>query len=398
MNNDMIATLQDFRTETRTWLEENCPTSMRQPVQGEEDVYWGGRNGSFASNDQEIWFNNMLSKGWTAPTWPRMYGGGGLNPEEYAILQEELQKLNCRLPIYSFGISMLGPALLKFGTEEQKMQYIPDIILGKIRWCQGYSEPGAGSDLASLKTSAVLEGNHFVINGSKVWTSYADKADWIFCLVRTNAESKHTGVSFVLIDMQSEGVSTSPIKLISGKSPFCQTFFDNVKVPVANLIGEENQGWTIAKYLLTHERGMIGGLTGGSNKKSVHEIALETLETENGKISDSVLRQQIAHFEMNEMAYALTIKRSLDEAKNGQETGALSSMFKYVGTEQNKLRNELLVSLVGQEGLTWDFEAFEEGSIARNWLRSKANSIEGGTSEIQLNIIAKNILGLPTLK
>jgi len=288
--------------------------------------------------------------------------------------------------------------LLKFGSEKQKMEHIPQIVQGKLRWCQGYSEPGAGSDLAGLQTSAVLQGDHYVVNGSKIWTSYADYADWIFCLVRTNPESKHTGVSFLLIDMASEGVSTSPIKLISGKSPFCQTFFDNVKVPVANLVGEENQGWNIAKYLLTHERGMIGGLTGGQTKKTVHEIAIETVGKENNQLANPVLRNEIAQFEMNEMAFGLTIKRSLDEAKNGQETGALSSMFKYVGTEQNKLRNELLMSLTGFDGLEWNFEAFDEGSIPRNWLRSKANSIEGGTSEIQLNIISKNILGLPTSK
>ncbi len=390
----MIETLEDFKTETRAWLEENCPMSMRKPVKSGEEIYWGGRNAKFDSQDQQIWFERMADKGWTAPTWPKEYGGGGLSKEEARILQAEMARINARSPLYSFGLWMLGPALLKYGSEEQKLEHLPQIAQGKIWWCQGYSEPGAGSDLAGLQTRAELQGNHYVVNGSKIWTSYADKADMIFCLVRTNPEApKHSGISFLLIDMASEGVSTSPIKLISGKSPFCQTFFDNVKVPAYNLVGEENAGWTIAKYLLQHERDMIGSLyvTEGQKplSKMVNEILGENIQ------DDPALALKIAQHEMDMMAFKLTIGRGMDEMKQGQNLGAKSSMLKYVGTELNKDRYELMVAINGFDGLGWEGEEFNEGKIVRDYLRTKANSIEGGTSEIQLNIISKHILGLP---
>ena len=290
--------LDDFRTATRIWLEANCPKSMCQPVKDPFDVYWGGRNAVFHTEDQKVWFEKMLEKRWVVPYWDKKYGGGGLTPEENNILTQEMTRLGCRKPLYSFGISMLGPALLKFATEEQKLHYLPQIVEGKIWWCQGYSEPNAGSDLASLQTKAIDKGDHFEITGSKVWTSYADKADWIFCLVRTDFEaSKHTGISFVLIDMATEGVSTRPIKLISGKSPFCETFFDGVKVPKENLIGTLNEGWNIAKFLLTHERQMIGGIGETDVRKEVHQVAIENLPINaQGSIADGVLRGQISDF------------------------------------------------------------------------------------------------------
>ena len=257
-----------FRKEVREWLEKNCPESMRKPMKSEADYYWGGKKEQKATEDQLKWFEAMKSRDWIVPHWPKEYGGGGLNTEENKILLQEMARLGCRTPLSSFGIWMLGPALLKFGSEEQKLRYLPEITAGKIRWAQGYSEPNAGSDLASLQTRAVDMGDYYLVNGQKVWTSYADQADWIFCLVRTDTEApKHGGVSFLLIDMESEGVSTRPIKLISGKSPFCETFFDNVKVPKENLVGDLNRGWTIAKYLLTHEREMIGGIGETSVKK-----------------------------------------------------------------------------------------------------------------------------------
>jgi hypothetical protein len=251
--------LDTFRTETRAWLEANCPPAMRQPVRGEDDIVWGGRKAKL-SPDQKGWLDAMASRGWTVPDWPQAYGGGGLSPEETKVLKQEMARLGCRNPLNSFGISMLGPAMLKYGTEEQKKRFLPPIARGEIRWCQGYSEPNAGSDLAGLQTSAEDKGDHFLVNGQKVWTSYADKADWIFCLVRTSKESKHNGISFLLFDMDSEGVSTRPILLISGNSPFCETFFDNVKVPKDQLVGELNKGWDVAKYLLGHEREMISGM------------------------------------------------------------------------------------------------------------------------------------------
>jgi acyl-CoA dehydrogenase len=217
----------DFRQEVRAWLEANCPPAMRQPVTGEEDIVWGGRKAKL-SPDQKAWLDAMASRGWTVPDWPSEYGGGGLSPEQTKTLRQEMARLGCRNPLQSFGISMLGPALLKYGNEAQKKRFLPEIARGEIRWCQGYSEPNAGSDLAGLQTSAEDKGDHYLVNGQKVWTSYADKADWIFCLVRTDKTTKQGGISFLLFDMASPGVSTKPILLISGSSPFCETFFDNV--------------------------------------------------------------------------------------------------------------------------------------------------------------------------
>ena len=389
--------VSDFRMETRSWLEANCPKSMCKSIKDPFDLYWGGRNAKFNSEDQKIWYERMLEKRWIVPYWEIQYGGGGLTPEENNILTQEMTRLGCRKPLYSFGIAMLGPALLKFATEEQKLHYLPEIVEGKIWWCQGYSEPNAGSDLASLQTKAIDKGDYYEVTGSKVWTSYADKSDWIFCLVRTDFEAtKHNGISFMLIDMASEGVSTRPIKLISGKSPFCETFFDTVKVPKANLIGNLNEGWTIAKYLLTHERQMIGGIGETDTRKNVHEVALENLAIQNGKIADSILRTEITHFETDEEIFDLTIQRITDEAKTGNNSGALSSFFKLYGTELNVTRQELLIAVNGSDGLIWEENEKSDGDLARKFCRSKGNTIEGGTSEIQLNIISKLILGLPT--
>ncbi len=392
----MADDLESFRAEARAWLEANCPAAMRAPVKREEDVCWGGRNFVFSSPEQKQWLNVMAAKGWTVPEWPVAYGGGGLSRAEAKVLAQEMRAIRARPPLSSFGIWMLGPALLKYGSEAQKLEHLPKIARGEIRWCQGYSEPGAGSDLASLRTSAVREGDHFVVNGQKVWTSYADKADWIFCLVRTDmAAAKHLGISFLLFDMASEGVSTSPIRLISGASPFCQTFFDNVRVPVENLMGEAGKGWDIAKYLLTHEREMIGGMDGADTRSSVSQIAKKVL----GENIDPLLRAEIIRHEVDAWAFLLTMERVKDEARAGQGTGALSSMLKYYGTELNKQRMELLMSVNGSDALAWegDNEGPNDsgGDLARSWLRSRANSIEGGTSEVQLNIIAKRVLALP---
>ncbi len=386
-----------FRAETAAWLEENCPASMRLPMTEEGDTFWGGRNARFKSDDQRLWFERMAARGWTVPAWPTAYGGGGLDKQENKILRDEMARIGARLPLVSFGISMLGPALLKFANEEQKNQHLPKIARGEIRWCQGYSEPNAGSDLASLQTRAEDKGDHYLVNGQKVWTSYADKADWIFCLVRTDFEApKHQGISFLLFDMASEGVSTKPIKLISGSSPFCETFFDDVKVPKRDQVGELNKGWTIAKYLLTHEREMIGGMGTRGRAQSLSRQAVKAVGLENGRLADSELRADISAFEIDAAAFALTMERVRDEAKSGQGVGAASSMLKYYGTELNKRRHEIQMDLAGSDGLGWQGEAFGDGERARNWLRSRANSIEGGTSEVQLNIIAKRILGLPS--
>ena len=388
--------LENFRKEVSEWLEGNCPMSMRQPLNDDSDYFWGGRDVKYKSEDQKKWFEVMKAKNWIVPHWPKEYGGGGLSKEENKIFLAEMKRLGCRLPLFSFGISMLGPALLKFGTEEQKKEHLTKITAGEIRWCQGYSEPNAGSDLASLQTKAEDKGDHFVVNGQKVWTSYADQADWIFCLVRTDFEAKQGGISFLLFDMATEGVSTSPIKLISGKSPFCETFMDNVKVPKKNLLGELNRGWTIAKYLLTHEREMISAMGNASTTAPLHETAIASIGLQNGKLNDSFIRSDIAKWSINKAAFDITLLRAIDEFKAGQSLGAVSSFFKYYGTELNKSRLELLMAIGGFEGLAWEGEAFNNGQLSRSFLRSKGNSIEGGTTEVQLNIVAKHILGLPS--
>ncbi len=386
-----------FRSEVRSWLEANCPPEMRKPMESEEDACWGGRKFTFKSEAQRIWLERMAAKGWTAPEWPVEYGGGGLSREQSKILRQEMQALGCRPPLLSFGVWMLGPALLKYGSEEQKRTYLPQIVRGEIRWCQGYSEPNAGSDLASLQTRAEDGGDHFLVNGQKIWTSYADKADWIFCLVRTDRDAKkHTGISFVLFDMQTPGVSTRPITLISGKSPFCETFFDNVKVPKANLVGQLNGGWEIAKYLLTHEREMIGAIGDRAVSRPLGELAASWIGTDdNGRLDDPMLRSQIAIFEADEMAFRLTMERTVDLAKQGKANPAFSSALKYYGAELNKRRHELMMSAGGADALEWESDRSRDGELARTWLRTKGNSIEGGTSEVQLNVIAKRILGLP---
>ncbi len=391
---DSQETLEAFRRETRAWLEANCPPEMREPIVDERDICWGGRHCTFKNDAQRTWLQKMAERGWTVPEWPKQYGGGGLSKDEARVLREEMAALKCRTPLTSFGISMLGPALLTYGSEQLKSEHIPKSARGEIRWCQGYSEPGAGSDLASLKTRADDHGDHFVVNGSKIWTSYGDKADWIFCLVRTSTTGKkQEGISFLLFDMDAPGISTRPIRLISGYSPFTQTFFDNVKVPKENLLGELNKGWTIAKYLLTHERNMIGGF-GTQRVTPLSQLAIKHIGLAAGRLAEGALRTDIARFEMDALAFALTMSRVTDEAKAGNETGAMSSMLKYYGTELNKRRAELTMSVTGSEGLKFGDSRSEE-QLAAMWLRTKANSIEGGTSEIQLNIIAKNVLRLP---
>jgi len=392
-----VSDLESFRVDTREWLATNCPESMRTPYQTESDHCWGGRNAEFSSSDQRLWLERMAERGWTVPTWPAEYGGGGLDREHAKVLAEEMSRIHARPPLESFGISMLGPALLKFGSEALKQQHLPKIARGEIRWAQGYSEPNAGSDLASLQTRADDKDDHFIINGSKIWTSYGDKGDWMFCLVRTDPEArKHEGISFVLFDMTTPGVSTKPIRLISGKSPFTETFFDNVRVEKDQVIGELNIGWTVAKYLLTHEREMIGGSgVTAAGSESLARIAVSKLGTENGTLANTMLRTDIARFEIDEACLGLTIERARDEVKAGVSLGAASSMFKYYGTELNMSRYELLCAIHGGEGLDWNGGENRDGKLPKTWLRTKGNSIEGGTSEIQLNIVAKRILGLP---
>lgn len=340
---------------------------------------------------------HMADQGWTAPSWPTAYGGGGLEREHAKVLREEMQRLGARPALYSFGISMIGPALLKYGSERLKQQHLPAIVRGEIRWVQGYSEPNAGSDLASLQARLEDRGDHFRLNGSKIWTSYGDKGDWMFCLARSDSTApQHAGISLVLFDMTTPGVTTRPIRLISGKSPFTETFFADVRVEKDQVVGELNMGWTVAKYLLTHEREMIGG-SGVSQPgaEPLGRIAARIIGVDGGQLASPLLRGDIAWLDIDAMALALSMERARDEVAAGASLGAVSSMFKYYGTELNMRREELLMSIHGSHALEWSGPDTDDGHIPRKWLRSRGNSIEGGTSEIQLNIVAKRILGLP---
>jgi len=341
----------------------------------------------------------MAERGWTAPTWPKEYGGGGLSKAEAKILTEEMAKLRCKPPLIGFGLTMIGPLLLEHGSEAQKRRYLPEICRGEIRWCQGYSEPGAGSDLASLQARAVLRGDEWVLDGQKVWTSYADKSDWMFALTRTDPDApKHIGISFMLFDMATPGVSVRPIKLISGASPFCETFLEGVRVPKDQVVGGVNNGWAMAKALLGHERSMISeAFSEGRETNQLVELARAYLPRDGSRIGDAVARDRIAQLTMDKICLDLTIARTKEAVKLGHQPGPESSIFKYYATELNKDRYHLMISILGPQGLGWEGEGFDDVELqtARAWLRSRGNSIEGGTSEIQLNIIAKRVLGLP---
>lgn len=389
------AALSEFRRDVRTWLEANCPPSMQTPMPADE-YPGGGKRAVWRNPESKLWLDRMAERGYVVPTWPKAYGGAGLDKAQNQVLQEELRRINARPAHVGMGISMIGPALLEYGNEEQKLRHLPKIARGEIWWCQGYSEPGSGSDLASLRTSAVSDGDDYLITGQKIWTSGADKADWMFCLVRTAPDApKHQGITFILFDMTTPGVTVKPILLISGLSPFCETFLDGVRVPKSNVVSKVNEGWTVAKRLLQYERTSIGGIGNrGQNSESLEDLVKRYL---GGEIHDVALRQDLLRHRINDRSFALTLRRSQEEASAGIAPGAVSSMFKYYGTEQNKNRYELMLRAMGTQAIGWSANtvAADELETTQGWLRSKANSIEGGTSEVQLNIIAKRILGLP---
>ncbi|MDP4911551.1 MAG: acyl-CoA dehydrogenase family protein [Pseudomonadales bacterium] len=394
----MTQSAAEFREETRAWLDAHCPPSMRTPMPADEHP-GGGRRATYKNPETRQWLTVMAERGFTAPTWPKEFGGAGLNVEENRIFREEMARINARQPLLGMGLSMIGPALLEYGTDAQKAEHLPKIVSGDIWWCQGYSEPNAGSDLASLQTKAVVDGDDYIINGQKIWTSGADHADWIYCLVRTDFEApKHNGITFLLFDMASSGVSVKPIKLISGMSPFCETFFQDVRVPRKNVVGTVNEGWTVAKRLLQIERTSIGGIGGGQRAATLPEVATKYVGLDGtGKVADTALRADIISHVMNDRSFGLTTRRNVEESQSTQAPSFASSMFKYYGTEQNIKRYELMLRAMGSQMLGWEGAGFDadEMTQTRAWLRSKANSIEGGTSEVQLNIIAKRVLGLP---
>ncbi len=384
----------DFRTEVRQWLNDNCPPSMRTPITSPEMV-WSGSRTVFTSEEQRLWFERMRDRGWFVPGWPQAYGGGGLDAKQQRVLEQEMAALGCRQPQYNLGVWMLGPVLLELGTEEQKQAHLPGMARGTVRWCQGFSEPNAGSDLASLRTSAVRNGDHFVVNGQKIWTSYGNDSDWMYALVRTDpAAKKQKGISFVLIDMSTPGITVRPIELISGKSTFCEVFFDNVRVPVHNLVGGLNEGWSVAKKLLDHERAAMSKFTEGGAPSHDALAAAAPYLAEAGP----VWRDRLAGVLMDGQAFALSARRLHETAMARGDVSGLGAIMKLVQTEQEAAKYELLQQLMGQRGLSWEGEGYtaDEHDICRLWLYTKTYTIAGGSSEIQLNLIARRLLGLPT--
>lgn len=388
--------IENFREDTRAWLDANCPASMRdRPVHFEDafDIY--------NTDDAESWLNACAAKGWTAPLWPKVYGGAEMSGEEYRVFQEEMAAIKALPPATGMGLAMIGPTLMEFGTEAQKAEHLPKIVSGEVRWCQGYSEPGSGSDLASLQTKAQLEGDEFVINGQKIWTSGADNADWMFALVRTDPNaSKHDGISFVLLDMHQPGVTVKPIPLISGSSPFCETFFDNAIALRSNLVGELNKGWTVGKRLLQYERSAAPAPRRKKTIKTLNpyaQIAKEYLGEAAGKVADFEAREKITQQVMLEKSMQLTVQRVSAETKSGRAPGATTSIFKLVGSTIAKEGSALKSELRGMAGVGWEGETFSQDELdaTRGWLRDRAVTIYGGTNEVQMNIIAKRVLGLP---
>ena len=394
-----MSDLSAFREETRAWLVENCP----EAVKGEGVVHTGSTKVTFPP-DVQLWMERMAERGWTVPTWPKEYGGGGLSVEETRVLFDEMNAIGARPPLVNMGTRMFGPTLLEYGTEEQKQRHLTVIAQGGAAWCQGYSEPGAGSDLASLRCRAEDKGDFFLINGQKIWTSGAQYADWMFCLVRTDFDAaKHSGISFVLLPMDQEGVTVKPISLISGNSPFCETFLDDAIAEKRDLIGTLNEGWTVGKRLLQHERSGQGGLspTAARPKPVGVTIDLEVDDVLKDYVNDPsitlALRDEVIDWKMRSAAFRLTQKRAGEQARDGKTPADTTSVFKLYGSTLARDRQEIVVRLMGTQGLGWEGDSFSKDEIgaARSWLSSKAVTIYGGTNEVQANIIAKRVLGLP---
>lgn len=391
--------METFRQEVREWLEANCPEGARGPG----DVATGSTKRKL-DPDTKLWLDRMAEKGWTVPNWPKEYGGAGLSSEEHRVLLQEMQAIGARAPLAGMGISMIGPTLLEYGTEDQKEQHLPRIARGEVAWCQGYSEPGAGSDLASLRTRAEDKGDYFLVNGQKIWTSGAQFADWMFLLTRTDPDvPKHEGISFMLMDMDQPGVSIKPIALISGNSPFCETFFDDAIVQKNDLVGQLNRGWAVGKRLLQHERSGQGGLAAGGARRqpggdALARVAKEYIGTdEEGKIKDTATRDQVTTFNMNSRSFQLTQKRAREENQSGQTIGDATSIFKLYGSTLARDTADWRAALMGTRGYGWEGDAFSdtEKETTRTFLSSRAITIYGGTNEVQMNIIAKRVLGLP---
>jgi hypothetical protein len=372
-----------FRIEVRTWLEANLPLALR------------GRTARPPPAELMPWYKALSRKGWIAPHWPKHYGGMGATLNEQIIMTEELARIGApQLPAQ--GLNHIGPILMEFGTEAQKVQHLPPIIVGTVIWAQGYSEPGAGSDLASLSTRATLEGDHFIVRGQKIWTTWGHHSNWMFALVRTDpqAQPRQAGISFLLIDLRSPGIRIRPIKTIAGDDEFSEVFFDGVIVPAENLVGKLNDGWRIANALLGHERL-------ASSNPQFPLMALERVKTmarASGVIADPAFQDRLAAASINVTALSALFSHAVELTNNNQSPGPESSVIKIFASELLQTLNELLVQAAGghaptQNPITTNFGVVD---IAAPFLQSRRVTIYGGSSEIQRNILARRVLNLPS--
>ena len=392
----MNASMDQFRQDTRAWLEENCPAGARGP--GPVPL---GSTKVEMDTDSRLWLERMAAKGWTVPTWPREYGGAELERPQYEILIDELKRINARTPLTGRGVNYIGPTILEFGTDEQKARWLPPISRGEGAWAMGYSEPGAGSDLASLSTKAVRDGDNYVINGRKTWTSDALICDYIFVLVRTSPDkSKHDGISLALVDMNQQGVKVSPIRLISGASPFCETLFEDAVISVNDIIGGVDNGWTVGKRLLQFERSThaginISGSQGGRQEDSkMPDLVKQYVPMQDGKLADQGIRGDLLDYEMNSHAQRITQRRAIAELSS-RAPGFASSAVKLTNALNIQAGDELVMAAMGNAGMTWDAASNSARGKTLEFLYNKSLTIAGGTKEVQLNIIAKRVLGLP---
>ncbi len=371
-----------FRAEVRTWLEANLPAALR------------GRTNRPPPAELMPWYRTLSRKGWIAPHWPKQYGGMGATLNEQIIMTEELARIGApQLPAQ--GLNHIGPILIEFATEAQKARHLPPIIAGTVIWAQGYSEPGAGSDLASLATRATLEGDHFVVQGQKIWTTWGHYSDWMFALVRTDpqAQPRHAGISFLLLDLHSLGIKIRPIKTIAGDDEFSEVFFDNVIVPTENLVGKLNDGWRIANALLGYER------LGTSNPQFAL-MALERIKTmarASGVMADPAFQDRLAAASISVTALAALFSHAVELTNRGQSLGPESSIVKIFGSELLQALNDLLIEAAGSHASTekpvmTDFGAVD---VSTPFLQVRRATIYGGSSEIQRNIVARRVLNLP---
>ncbi len=389
---------QAFREQVRGWIAENFPPALKGLPLGYE-----AQPAADIAADVELWRQRLAEQGWGAPTWPREYGGAGLSQPEARVIGEELRAAGAVNPIPAMagmGVTMVGPTVLEYGTEQQKQKHLPGIASGEVRWCLGLSEPNAGSDLASLATRAVDDGDWFVLNGQKIWTSGADISQWCGALVRTDPQAKkRDGISFVMLPMDQAGVDTKPIRLIAGASPFCETFFTDARAEKSDLLGELNDGWSVVKRLLQHERQSQTSARGAQTAaQPLQEMAKSYVGVDaNGALADSDLRSRLATHLMDAHAHGLTISRITAEAKGNPQVSAAASILKNSATHVAQTKSELTLEIMGSQGLGWEGQQFTEDELSsvREWLSGKAISIYGGSFEVQYNIISKNILGLP---